>query len=739
MINQTAVNTDQINGEVAATEQPIGLAGIRLRLATYAQGAPAGALRLVQYALGTASANLRTSVRAPTGVARAPLRCDVYATGHLNAVLITAAGRLLGTASCTAALRTRLYALGAASTRGIGGLRFAVRAPIPVDASLPGSIGSASHTWRVHCQGLQLTGQVRIDAEENGARTASLVAVGQSVVQAGQSITIDLEVGGGMTRLYSGFVDQMEDDPDANTCSLRCTDNLQRHVDALTRAQIDAITPGAITPPGNTETGYAYLNTRLQTLAASAYIQRDGGFIVSPWGAGAGAPVLIDRPIHGSVRSVTSRQTAEDAPSGSGSGTGSDGAAAPAPVRRKEWRITLDLSWVRIARTNIRNGWQAGVSVCAWLNNNRPLPSPATIEQAVRGTGWDVDALSVERMQLRSGWMGCGSGAVALLVRPGTQFPARAAAWTLSKRYTRSLRATMTWRIVDSRAKPGDIIDVQDKRITLRDPRDGRDWLDDGAGSLARTDANGDDYADLIDIRDEHGAFGTVLMEAQRAIVDVGRSVAYTAAQAMTRTLRDRRARRTRCSTPILPDIDLGQPATLRHPRLQRSGTITRLSHTLDIASGSAITDVEITSMTPAGSDTPQDVQAEPNLIRLQQVDASWVNSTLRAALERLDLPTRLPTRPEEDVTRGDSAPMTRYGGVLLDRNAQAASSLSEIDTPQHWQGWVANVEDSAMFLDAAPRFSPFYKSTGFFVRVPPINLPPQDAAIALGTQTIVI
>ncbi|MGC9185206.1 MAG: hypothetical protein ACP5GC_07145 [Thiomonas sp.] len=736
MINQTAVNESPINGDAAASDQPVGITGAQLRLRAYAKGQAACLLHLVQSETGTASVALRTTVSAPTGLARAPVLCSVYATGQARAALSTSVGLLLGADRCAAPLRTRLYATGTATTQGIGGLRFAVRAPISLDPSVPGSIGSASHQWRVSCQGLQLTGQVRIDAEENGARTASFVAVGQSVVEVGQSIAIDIEVGGGMTRLYSGFVEQFEDDPDANTCTVRCTDNLQRYVDALTQEQIDAITPGAITPPGSKETGYAYLNTRLQTLAASAYIRRDGGFVVVPWDAAAsGGGVVIDRPIYGSVPSASTQQTGGDAQSGApGSQT-----TTPNPVRRKEWRITLDLSWVRIAKTKISAGWQAGISLCEWLNKNRPLPSPGTIEQAVRSTGWDVEALGFERMQLRSGWVGCGSGAVAILVRPGTQFPARSASWTLSKRYTRTMRATMTWRIVDRRTKPGDIIDVQEKRITLRDPRDGRDWLDYGAGTLTAIDENGDAYADLIDIRDDQGAFGTAIMDAQRAVVDVGRTVAYAAAQAMARTMRNRRTLRTRCSTPLLPDIDLGQSATIQHPKLQRSGIITRLSHTLNITSGSATTDVEITSMTPAGGAAPEYVQAEPNLVTLQQVDASSVLASLRAALQGMRLPTRLPTKPEDDVTRGDNAPMTRYGGVLLDANAQTTSHLSEIDTPEHWQGWIANVEDSAMFIDTAPRFAPLYKSTGFFVRVPPINLPPQTDAIALGTQTIII
>lgn len=741
MIDAVAINGHAVNA--AAGDDAAGVLRAALRLSAHGDGKAACGLTLRVVATGQANAALVLSAVAPSGYAVCRMQPRAIGRAVLRAPFVASAGQTVASGAASCGLAARLTAVGTARTDiGSGGLWFGVGqavavAPVaPDQPTPPGSVGGRSIRWRVQAQAagqpLDLVGRVSIQAEENGARTATLSARGP-VDATGQIVTVDLRVDAASTRLYSGSVDTADYDPDTDVTTLRCTDRLQSRIDALSREQIELITPGAITPPGNAEQGWTYLNTRLATVPMSVFLRADGGFKVQRWAAATGG-VVLDRLLYGSVRHH--RQSAADAMASTSGGPGNPAAR----TTRREVLLTVELSWVRIARTRLRNAWNAGIGICEWLQGY-PLPQPETIRQAVASAGWDVESVDVQTLALHGGWTDCGSGAFGLLVAPGTRAPAVRAGWTLSRRYTRSMKARLRYRIRQRDADMNAPVEVTERRITLRDPRDGSDWVQFGAiprstGStptdpLTQTDPNGDAYCDLIDIRDDEGSFGTALDDAQQQIADVRRAIEWAAAQSGVRVLRDRRTESLSAQTVIRPDVDLGDALTLVHPRLTRSGQVCRLTHDLDIDQGSAITTVEIRIAAAAGDVAFPPGQTSTDT-HIADPSTTWSADFLRqriapAAANTL---TRLPTAPEDDVTRGANVPSTRFGGV-------SGTALTESDT---WQGWVANKPQSVVWTTGPqPAFYPEYKNTGFFVRVPPIRLPDQASPIDLGEVLILV
>ncbi len=126
--------------------------------------------------------------------------------------------------------------------------------------------GGDAYVWsaRVTLGGVdvsaRLTGEIQVDAEENAARVAhfSLAPGGVSISLASlarQPVIIEqvrFDAGGarvGLYRLFTGVVDSPEYDADTRVLTLTCSDARQAKLAAMTREQLDALTPGAVWSP----------------------------------------------------------------------------------------------------------------------------------------------------------------------------------------------------------------------------------------------------------------------------------------------------------------------------------------------------------------------------------------------------------------------------------------------------------------------------------------------------------
>lgn len=143
----------------------------------------------------------------------------------------------------------------------------------------------------------RVVGEIQIDAEEGGARIADLSVRpldGASFVLAewvGTPLSIDIadQASGtatAITRLFTGVIDTPALDLKTGMIRLRCTDDLQNRVDALSVEAIDAAIPGGYASPvvfDPAARGWAHAQDRLSTIPVSLDLDPAGALRVTNW------------------------------------------------------------------------------------------------------------------------------------------------------------------------------------------------------------------------------------------------------------------------------------------------------------------------------------------------------------------------------------------------------------------------------------------------------------------------
>ena len=143
----------------------------------------------------------------------------------------------------------------------------------------------------------RVVGEIQIDAEEGGARIADLSVrplAGTEFVLAdwvGTALSIDIAdmasgTAAAITRLFSGVIDTPVLDLKTGVIGLRCTDDLQNVVDAMTVAAIDAAIPGGYASPvvfDPAARGWAHAQDRLSTIPASLDLDPAGTLRLTNW------------------------------------------------------------------------------------------------------------------------------------------------------------------------------------------------------------------------------------------------------------------------------------------------------------------------------------------------------------------------------------------------------------------------------------------------------------------------
>ena len=144
----------------------------------------------------------------------------------------------------------------------------------------------------------RIVGDIRIDAEEDSARVADLTIAPASTSFAvaawvGKSITIDIAAmhTGSPTsveRLFTGIIDTPVLDLAGRRIGLRCTDDLQGVVEAMSTAEIDAAIPGGYYSPAIFDPaarGWSRAQDRLSTVPASLDLTPAGVLRLTDWEA----------------------------------------------------------------------------------------------------------------------------------------------------------------------------------------------------------------------------------------------------------------------------------------------------------------------------------------------------------------------------------------------------------------------------------------------------------------------
>lgn len=180
-----------------------------------------------------------------------------------------------------------------------------------------GSGGSAG-IWKiiVRLAGLdvsdQVIGDIRIEAEEGAARIAEFILrppTGTEVSLAGWTgLPVEIDVADNSSgtptnalRRFTGVVDLPALDQSSRTIALRCTDDLQGRLGAMTNAALASLIGGHWSPVvfDAAAIGWTYAQDRLSTVAASLDISPFGALRLTPWQAKTSADLVFDESILG--------------------------------------------------------------------------------------------------------------------------------------------------------------------------------------------------------------------------------------------------------------------------------------------------------------------------------------------------------------------------------------------------------------------------------------------------------
>lgn len=144
----------------------------------------------------------------------------------------------------------------------------------------------------------RIVGDIRIDAEEDSARVADLTIAPASTsftvaAWVGKSVTIDIaamHTGSptSVSRLFTGIIDTPVLDLVGRRIGLRCTDDLQGVVEAMSTAEIDAAIPGGYYSPAIFDPaarGWSRAQDRLSTVPASLDLTPAGVLRLTDWEA----------------------------------------------------------------------------------------------------------------------------------------------------------------------------------------------------------------------------------------------------------------------------------------------------------------------------------------------------------------------------------------------------------------------------------------------------------------------
>lgn len=462
--------------------------------------------------------------------------------------------------------------------------------------------GGDAYVWsaRVTLGGVdvsaRLTGEIEVEAEENAARVAhfSLAPGGVSIALANlarQPVVIEqvrFDAGGarvGLYRLFTGVVDSPEYNANTRVLTLTCSDARQAKLAAMTREQLDALTPGAVWSPfvfDRYALAEQYLTDRLSTLAGAVDGDAWGALGFTAW-AGAVMRSFDDSVIlDGSLRP---RLT---------------GAASA-----RKTRLTLTYRHQQAVVRGIAFWYQAPSLSMQFNLGTRPLRRSA-VEQALQGSGAAVVG-GINWTPYPAGAAIENIGAIFATPAEAAALCLGATAW-LNRRYSRAIdevwaveigsEGTRTdesrvvaveWDATDSNTRhaPANAVTAFS---TLKN--------DTPIPHIPARTIIGETHVDYVPPGQPTDAdFGV----AARAAIKAG-------ARAVAESLR---GSVIGFSVALDPSITLRIFAGVSSPVVSGAGKVTRVAHRLSIDAGSAITDVELECVSVSLPDVPSLMRPE--------------------------------------------------------------------------------------------------------------------------------
>lgn len=481
----------------------------------------------------------------------------------------------------------------------------------------------------------RLTGPCEIDREESQAAVATFSLLPFAgpvdlVTWLGAAVQIAVRIDDGPAEvLFRGTVSDPSYDPRLRVTTFRCTDDLQRRLDALPLVLVDIIAGGYWSPAvfASDATGWQRAQDRLSTTPEALDISPQGALRSTPWLAKTtpdwtfGTANIID----GSLR------------------------AEPGPFREQLNRVQLQVE-VRYQRRLHRErtySWTYPGGFAAYIQDSSSLPTEDAIRSAAQGAGWKVLYENFVRLPPSGVYFG-----LPWVHNPDREpFLVTEALITAAQRWTETI--TETYKIdvqapasiarfgeqlqTDYVSYAPDAPQVVWQADTLA-PRTGGigGSTDLGGASLA---PNGDRYFDDIDPAQASAAIVTALARAQTTILAAHRS------------------NTAEIAVPLLPAVDLTHTARIQTAAVVAQGKVRQVVHRLSLSGeGEATTTVRVAVS--------------------QAADVAVVASPMAA-------PPRLATAPTDGAPPplGVGDTQTHLGGRAYSPQPQDAA----------WTGWVGN------------------------------------------------
>lgn len=505
-----------------------------------------------------------------------------------------------------------------------------------VSLPLPLAVGNAAiltadSLWRpvVRIAGIEVTAQVqgaiRVDIEEGRARVATLALAHTGslgyATYSGQAVDVGYGARGAggsalyETRLFTGRIESWSVDVDTHAVTLVCGDGLSQRMGLLDRAAIEAALPGSRWSPfafdANSDSA-EYARDRLATLAASLDADAYGNLRLTPWARKTTPDWTFSSGIDGSVTVEPARR---------------DAVKNQVEIRAEYryprfrqvwWRPRWEIgpgAWENpltalqnLYLNQLRTAW--GPSVIDEKSGRRTyaaqagfnIPTRAMILQAAKNTGWQVESETWVPPPPTGIYEIGGANPMPWECSPAVQqVLCFACELTLSKRLVQSVteRHTVLVRSSMSVARLGLLPETLTAGAVASNV-EAQAWASDPKRAPLVTEAA--PYADQTgDLPATRAAWDDTLLTLQA----VGR----------TRLLAAHRQTRVACELPLHALVDVAHTARIQHPRVDATGKVRRVTHTMDLERGRAVTRVElaISAVGATGAQT-DDALAAPSV-----------------------------------------------------------------------------------------------------------------------------
>lgn len=465
----------------------------------------------------------------------------------------------------------------------------------------------------------QLTGSITVEAEENAARIAEFAfrpASGSIRIQdwVGATVAIDWArtVAGAPAdpqRIFSGVVDVPEYDPIMRLVRCRCTDDRAGVLAALSRPMIEALIGGYWSPVvfADGADNAAYAEDRLSTVAASLTLDEYRAPQVSAWAA-ATMPAL------------TFTESAI-----------LDGSLGVAFANRSEVVNQMDLSFAyrfpRFKRRVIHAGYRYPFQIEQILIHGYSIPTRDMIRSALAGTGWEPIG--------EPNWIPVPAGPVLVPL----QSAGRVAVWMATDA---NIHKTIT---IGARTAPDPSIVVGSQEVAdrltfgyaLRLQKRYAQRIEERyaitvrnqasieiLGTIAKSDAaaieadfdiaaweksptppgTGFALVEYADVREPDpvppavaGIIGEASIDYQAPDADRAactNAISTLIARAQRQIWASHRRNTVSAAMPLDARLRCGITVRIDTTRLQAKGLVRRLAHALDLASGRAVTEIEL-------------------------------------------------------------------------------------------------------------------------------------------------